>query len=409
MPLLEVLGYGTGRYPRNVSRRLRVLNITCWGTALVWLGFAAYYLTDFKFRTVVLVDAGIAVLLFGVPLLHRIGPNAAAVAFLLVSYLGIFIVCLFIGTDSGMQLEYLAFAAGAVLVLGVERVAPPLIVGIFSLAFVLALEIFAPHNSGLLSKREMLGVFIAVVTATTTIMFAVVFYAVREAARSEAIAEFEYTRSESLLTNVLPAAIAARLRSGATHVIADHHEDASILFADMAGFTAEASQTSPVQLVGFLNEVFTVFDQLVERHGLEKIKTTGDNYMVVSGVPAARPDNAAALVRLGIEMLDAAGRLHDPHGRAVSIRIGIASGPVVAGVVGVKKFFYDVWGDAVNVASRMETTGVPGRIQVSPEIYMQLSEQFEFECRGPVDVKGKGKITTWLLVGPKAPSVRSVS
>ncbi|WP_272938874.1 MULTISPECIES: adenylate/guanylate cyclase domain-containing protein [Sinorhizobium] len=108
-------------------------------------------------------------------------------------------------------------------------------------------------------------------------------------------------------------------------------------------------------------------------------------------------------------MLDAADRLHDPHGRAVSIRIGIASGPVVAGVVGVEKFFYDVWGDAVNVASRMETTGVPGRIQVSPETYTQLSDQFEFECRGPVDVKGKGKITTWLLVGPKAENVRTVS
>ncbi|WP_234782441.1 adenylate/guanylate cyclase domain-containing protein [Sinorhizobium americanum] len=212
-----------------------------------------------------------------------------------------------------------------------------------------------------------------------------------------------------MLTNVLPAAIADRLRCGATQVIADKHEDASILFADMAGFTAEASQTSPVQLVEFLNEVFTVFDQLVERHGLEKIKTTGDNYMVVSGMPVARPDNAAALVRLGIEMLDAASRLHDPHGRAVSIRIGIASGTVVAGVVGVKKFFYDVWGDAVNVASRMETTGVPGRIQVSPETYTQLCHQFEFECRGPVDVKGKGKITTWLLVGAKAENVRTVS
>jgi adenylate cyclase len=142
---------------------------------------------------------------------------------------------------------------------------------------------------------------------------------------------------------------------------------------------------------------------------MKKKKTKRHNKMVVSGVPEARTDNSAALLRLGIEMLDAAGRLRDPHGRAVSIRIGIASGPVVAGVVGVKKFFFDVWGDAVNVASRMETTGVPGRIQVSPETYTRLSDQFEFECRGPVDVKGKGKITTWLLVGPKAESIRTVS
>ncbi len=314
-----------------------------------------------------------------------------------------------VGTDSGMQMEYLAFAAGAVLILGVEPLAPPLILGILSLASILALEIFAPQNGGLLDETAMLGGFIAVVTATTTVMFAVVFYAVREAARAEAIAEFEFARSESLLVNVLPKAIADRLRSNVAQVIADKHEHASILFADMAGFTAEASQISPVQLVGFLNDVFTAFDQLVERHGLEKIKTTGDSYMVVSGVPVAKSDHAAALVRLGIEMLNAAGRLHDPHERTVCIRIGIASGPVVAGVVGVKKFFYDVWGDAVNVASRMETTGVPGRIQVSPETYAQVNDQFEFECRGPVDIKGKGKMTTWLLVGPKTRMTHSNS
>ncbi|MGK9204391.1 adenylate/guanylate cyclase domain-containing protein [Sinorhizobium meliloti] len=406
MRLLEVLSYGTERYPRKVARRLRVLNITYWSTALVWFGFGAFYLPDFKMRTVALIDMGMAVLLFCVPLLHRIGPKAAAMAFVFVSYPVIFVVCFLVGTDSGMQMEYLAFAAGAVLILRVEPLAPPLIVAVLSLAFILALEIFAPQNDGLL-EAAMLGGFIAVVTATTAVMFAVVFYAVREAARSEAIAEIEYARSESLLANVLPKAIANRLRSSAAQVIADKHEHASILFADMAGFTAEASQTSPVRLVGFLNDVFTAFDQLVERHGLEKIKTTGDSYMVVSGVPEARSDHAAALVRLGIEMLDAAGRLHDPHERAVSIRIGISSGPVVAGVVGVKKFFYDVWGDAVNVASRMETTGLPGRIQVSPETYAQASDQFDFECRGSVNVKGKGKMVTWLLVGPKVGSTRS--
>jgi MASE7 len=175
MRLLEALSYGTERYPRKVARRLRVLNITCWSTALVWLGFAAFYLPDFKLRTVVLIDMGMAVLLFGVPLLHRIGPKAAAMTFVFVSYPGVFVVCYLVGTDSGMQMEYLAFAAGAVLVLGVEPLAPPLIVGIFALALILALEIFAPHNSGLLDETAMLGGFIAVVTATMTVMFAVRF------------------------------------------------------------------------------------------------------------------------------------------------------------------------------------------------------------------------------------------
>jgi adenylate cyclase len=215
------------------------------------------------------------------------------------------------------------------------------------------------------------------------------------------MAQFEFERSETLLTNVLPVAIADRLKSEAGRVIADRYEEASILFADMAGFTASASQASPVELVRFLNDVFTAFDRLIERHGLEKIKTTGDNYMVVGGVPAARQDHATAIVRLGAEMLDAARHMHDPNGACVSIRIGIATGPVVAGVVGTNKFFYDVWGDAVNVASRMESTGVPGRIHVSPETYALVSDQFAFESRGPIDVKGKGKMSTWLLVGER--------
>jgi adenylate cyclase len=243
----------------------------------------------------------------------------------------------------------------------------------------------------------MLGGFIGSVSSSIAIIFAIVLYAVRETEKAETVAEFEYERSESLLRNILPAATAERLKSRPDKVIADRHDEASVLFADMAGFTAAAGQTSAADLVGFLNDIFTAFDHLVERHGLEKIKTTGDSYMVVSGVPLARPDHAAALLRLAIDMLAAARQMHGPNGRTVSIRIGMASGPVVAGVVGSKKFFYDVWGDTVNVASRMESTGVSDRIQVSPESYRRLRHEFDFEEREPIEVKGKGKMTTWLL------------
>jgi adenylate cyclase len=401
MRLLQAFSFGTERYPKKVARRLRLINLACWSTATVPLAFAAIYSLDSKLRTVVVIDAVTGIILLALPLLHRVGPRAAAIAFVAVAYPAMFVVCLMVGTGSGMQMTYLAFAAGAVLVFGVDRAAPPVLVGFFALVFILALQILAPVDGGLLSEAALLGRFIVNLTATLTVIFAIAFLAVREAGRAEAIAEFEYGRSEALLTNVLPAAIADRLKSQTGQVIADRYEEASILFADMAGFTAGASQTSPDDLVKFLNDVFTAFDRLVERHGLEKIKTTGDNYMVVSGVPAARSDHAAAVVRLGIEMLDAAGRMQDPNGRGVSIRIGIASGPVVAGVVGTRKFFYDVWGDAVNVASRMETTGVPGRIQISSETYTRVNDQFEFESRGPIDVKGKGRMTTWLLIGPR--------
>jgi adenylate cyclase len=399
MRLLQALSFGTERYPKKVARRLRLLNLACWSVAVLPLAFAVVYSEDGKLRTVVAIDIVLAILLLAIPLLHRVGPRAAGIAFIAVVYPASFVLCLLLGTDSGIQVHFLAYAAGAVLIFGADHVTLPVLANVCALACIVALEILAPADGGLLSEAVMLGGFIVAVTAPTVIVSAIVFLAVREADRAEAMAEFEYERSEALLQNVLPAAVAGRLKAQTGQVIADRHDEASILFADMAGFTAGASQTSPVDLVKFLNDVFTAFDRLVERHGLEKIKTTGDNYMVVSGVPAARPDHAAAAIRLGVDMLDAAGRMQDPNGRTVSIRIGIASGPVVAGVVGTKKFFYDVWGDAVNVASRMESTGVPGRIQISSETYLRVSDQFAFEGRGPIDVKGKGRMTTWLLSG----------
>jgi adenylate cyclase len=398
MRLLQALSFGTERYPEKIARRLRLLNLACWSTAPVWLGFAAFYSPDPKLRTVVAIDILTAVMLLATPLLHRVGPWAAGITFLSVSYVAVFVVCFLLGTGSGMQIQYLAYAAGAVLLFGAQSVTLPVLFSAVGLALIVALEMLAPADGGLLSETVMLGGFVVGVTASVTIILAIVFFAIREADQAEALAEFEYERSETLLTNMLPAVVADRLKSRSGQVIADRYDEGSILFADMAGFTAGATQTSPAELVKFLNDVFTAFDRLVERHGLEKIKTTGDNYMVVSGVPVARSDHAAAAVRLGIEMLDAAGHMQDPNGHSVSIRIGIASGPVVAGVVGTKKFFYDVWGDAVNVASRMESTGVPGRIQVSPETYHEVKHQFAFESRGPIDVRGKGMMTTWLLV-----------
>ena len=170
----------------------------------------------------------------------------------------------------------------------------------------------------------------------------------------------------------------------------------------MAGFTARASDTAADELVQFLNRVFSDFDRLVERHGLEKIKTTGDAYMVVSGVPAARLDHAQALALLALEMRDTAAGWLDPHGRSVPLRIGIGTGPVVAGVVGTRKFFYDVWGDAVNVAARMETTGIPGKIHIAPQTYECLKADFALEDGGYADIKGKGAMRTWFLIGRRA-------
>ena len=317
---------------------------------------------------------------------------------ILVGYALLFRVTSQVGTDGGTYLFYLSAAAAGILVLGIEQVFLAFVLGGLGIALIVVLHLLVPHNTGMFSPGLLFyGNFVTNVVASSAIVFAVMYYAVREIARSEAAAQREYERSESLLANILPSAIVARLKSKPA-VVADRYEEASILFADMAGFTERASAIEPDELVQFLNRVFTGFDRLVETHGLEKIKTTGDAYMVVSGVPAPRPDHMQALARLALDMRDMAMNLRGPRGQSVPVRIGLATGPVVAGVVGTRKFFYDVWGDAVNLASRMESTGVAGKIQLPEDVYDKLKGEFVLEERGPVEVKGKGTLRTWFLV-----------
>jgi len=204
-------------------------------------------------------------------------------------------------------------------------------------------------------------------------------------------------RSETLLLNVLPEAIAARLKRG-EEPIADHHDDISVLFADLAGFTIRSAHETPAETVAVLNEVFSVFDGLVSRYGLEKIRTIGDSYMVAAGVPVARPDHAHAICAMALDLRREVARLNSEQNWDLSFRIGINSGPAVAGIVGREKFHYDLWGDTVNVASRMESHGLPDRIQVTEAVYERLRDDFVFERRGLVEVKGKGSTLTYFLV-----------
>lgn len=210
----------------------------------------------------------------------------------------------------------------------------------------------------------------------------------------------EKQTSERLLLNVLPGPIADRLKTG-ENLIVDRFEAVSVLFADIVGFTALSSRTTPEELVTMLNELFSAFDRLAEKHGLEKIKTIGDAYMVVAGIPNPIADHAIAIAHMAIDMNAAIKAYAAKSESELSIRIGIHTGSVVAGVIGEKKFIYDLWGDTVNTASRMESTGVPGRIHVTETTYMALREEFELEQRPQIEVKGKGLMTTYLIVGPK--------
>ncbi|MEP6516301.1 adenylate/guanylate cyclase domain-containing protein [Microcoleus vaginatus] len=203
-------------------------------------------------------------------------------------------------------------------------------------------------------------------------------------------------QSERLLLNILPEEIANRLKRGDS-TIADTFADVTVLFADIVGFTQLSARVSPTQLVALLNDIFSTFDNLAERHGLEKIKTIGDAYMVVGGLPIPRQDHAEAIAEMALDMQQAITDFSNTHNQDFSIRIGINTGPVVAGVIGIKKFIYDLWGDTVNTASRMESHGKPGCIQVTETTYQQLREKYSFENRGAIEVKGKGQMTTYLL------------
>jgi adenylate cyclase len=205
-------------------------------------------------------------------------------------------------------------------------------------------------------------------------------------------------RAETLLLNILPRSIADKLKAN-PQTIADSFASASILFADVVDFTPMAERIAPVRVVEMLDQLFGHFDSLAERYEVEKIKTLGDCYMAAAGIPTPRPDHARTLALLALDMLDAVGERGAVGSLGFELRIGINSGPVVAGVIGRKRFLYDLWGDAVNTASRMQTEGSPGRIQITRTAWELLKDDFVCELRGSVQVKGKGEMETWYLVG----------
>ncbi len=203
-------------------------------------------------------------------------------------------------------------------------------------------------------------------------------------------------RADALLLNVLPAPVADRLKHD-TSTIADGFDEVTVLFADIVNFTTMSADTDPVDVVNFLNDLFSQFDDLVEARGLEKIKTIGDAYMVAAGLPTPRPDHCEAVVAFGLDMLDVIKRCKAWHGQTVHMRIGVNTGPVVAGVIGRRKFIYDLWGDTVNTASRMESNGLVDVIQVTQVVRDRLAGKYVFEERLPITIKGKGEMVTYVL------------
>jgi adenylate cyclase len=273
------------------------------------------------------------------------------------------------------------------------------------LGFGIAGEIIGPIWSPLPGwfTSTMLALNIAV---GGTIVFALLALFARQRGEALAALRVEQAKAENLLLNILPRSIADRLKAQ-DQPIADQFESASILFADVVDFTPWSERLTPAEVVGYLDHLFSDFDHLAERYGVEKIKTIGDSYMVAAGVPTPRPDHARALALMALDMLEAMRSDEKVGQLGLQLRVGINSGPVVAGVIGRKRFLYDLWGDAVNTASRMESHGTSGRIQVTRATYELLADEFECEPRGPIAVKGKGEIEAWYVIRSKGdrPSV----
>lgn len=401
-PLLHLKSANVERdrhYADRVTRRRQVLNITTGMAAAVCASFAAIELMTTRLWPVAGINAATALIFALVPLLHRFGDLVAPLTLVATADTFMIVVGWKMGTHTGIAFFFVMSGLVAVMVLGSEHIAVASFVVTTSAALIITINYVRPVRTKAQPVWAMdLGFAISAVAACGMII-ATVWYTQREMEGAQRAIELEHARSEALLTNILPSSIAARLKNPHTTIVADKYDDASVLFADIAGFTERAAHTTPNQLVALLNHVNTAFDQLVEQHGLEKIKTTGDCYMAVSGVPQPRPDHLEALACLALDLADVSNRLTDHTGEHVPIRIGLSAGPVVAGVVGTARFFYDVWGDAVNVASRMESTGVEGRIQVPQDVYEKLKGDFVFEERGEIAVKGKGLLRTWFLVG----------
>lgn len=224
-----------------------------------------------------------------------------------------------------------------------------------------------------------------------------IFRDITKRVQAQEALRYQQEQTERLLLNILPNPIAERLKQQ-PGIIADNFSFVTVLFADIVGFTELSTRISPTKLVEMLNVIFSEFDKLAERHGLEKIKTIGDAYMVVGGLPIEQPDHASKVAQMALDMQQAINQFNTEQGEKLSIRIGIDTGSVVAGVIGLKKFAYDLWGDTVNTASRMESHGLAGKIQVTAATYEQLRDRYLFEERGVIQVKGKGEMNTYLLI-----------
>ena len=346
------------------------------------------------------IEGGISAVMIAlfVPLAHRISDIAGALLIAIAEFAALFYFVRALGHDSGIQTNYIIAAAVAFAICGMTRFRLTVAVIVTGLALHLAAWFLFPPERALIAAPPALLANLYVSSAVTTFgMIALIVgyaFTLADHARAEA---------DALLANILPEAIAERLKERPGERVADSVAEASVLFSDLVGFTELAQRLGAARTVALLDQVVTEFDRLAAAHGVEKIKTTGDGYMAVAGVSLPQADHLPRLARMALRLPDLVDQLSATHGVDLRIRIGLASGPVMAGVIGADKFSYDVWGETVNLASRLESHGLPGEVQVCGDCKKTLQANFVLVPRGAIQVKGVGKVETWLLKKERGP------
>lgn len=389
---------GTHDTPRQHRDGLVIANIVGYLASLSSLSYAVTYAMQDATGLDALIWGNVvsAAITACVPLVHRFGRAAGALLLTVSLFTTLFYFTSILGRTSGIQLNYIGAAAIAFVVLGLERMRLVLAV-LFSAAglHLAAWFLFPGPKTGIDVAPWLLNqLYFFSVISIMAIIGVVIYYAftlVRDAR----------ARSDALLLNILPEMIAERLKAEPEKTIADLHDEATVLFADITGFTQLSERLGPQRIVELLDELFTAFDAIAADLGVEKIKTIGDAYMVVAGVPVAHENHAGAAADLALGMVQAARDMAARHDFDVQIRVGIATGPVLAGVIGRTKFAYDVWGGTVNLAARLESNGTPGGILVNDAASELLRDEYRLSEYGTLNLKGLGPTPAWRLEGPK--------
>lgn len=386
--------YGTDGYPTDIKRGLKILNLIAYLIAITTLIYAVQhsFLNYEKYKPVIWINIALVFTAIAVPFSHRYSEIAGGLIIVISEFIALFAFAHYLGRSAGVQLQYFIGAAAPFVVFGLKRMWLTVPVVIAAIALHLYSWFHAPDEyAEIHAPPEIIkSIYVQAAITTGALIAASVYYAftLTEAAKAQV---------DSLLRNILPENIVERLKAKPEQTIADTIPEASVLFADITGFVALARKLGAQKTVQTLNEIVTAFDSMSQRLGVEKIKTIGDAYMAAAGVPEPQKDHTERLLKLAFAMQDYLADLRARTDIDLNMRIGIASGPVMAGVIGKHKFSYDIWGDAVNLASRLEGLSEPGRILICPTCKHNLCDAYQFTSKGKIFVKGVGDQEAWFI------------